>query len=245
MFTNARNAMAAAVAMAAIAAAGAAQAATVDISVQTFSLAAFNAHKAGLGSSVTETFEQPQGTAASQLSGGFNSALVGQFTTLGGDGGGGSVIGDGTDLALRNAPNFGRVNTTDGGKWFLDSNDTFGVKWDVSTGGLFDSVAFSLSDAADAGAKLTITADGGFLQSFVGQGNGIVDFIVISFSQKVSGATIALANTAGNGRPKINDGFGIDDATVGVSPVPLPPAAALLVAGLAALGWKGRRRRSA
>lgn len=230
----------------AIAVAGAASAATVDITVQSFSPAAFNAYKAGLASSVTETFEQPQGTAAAQLSGGFTSALVGQFTTLGGDGGGASVIGDGTDLALRSSPNFGRVNTTAGGKWFLDSNDTFGLSWEVSTGGFFDSIAFTLSDAADQGAKLTIAANGGFLQSFVGKSNGAVDFIVISFSEKVNAASISLTNTVPNtGALKINDGFAIDDATVGMAPVPLPPAAALLVAGLAAFGLVGRRRRAA
>lgn len=239
MIKTMRAALAGAISVAALSLFSAASAATVGITVESFSLTGFNAYKAGLASSVTETFEQNPGVKARELSGGFSSALVGDFTTLGGDGSGASVIGDGQDLGLRNKPNYGRMNTTAGGKWFLDSNDTLGVGWDVSTGGLFNAVAFTLSDAADTGATLSVFADGVLLESFLKQKNGVADFIVIAFSQMVSGASIRLSNS------KLNDGFAIDDATVGVAAVPLPPAAALLVGGLAAMGWFGRRRRAA
>ncbi len=239
MFKTMRSALAGAISIAALGLSSGASAATLGISVETFSLAGFNAYKAGLSSSATETFEQAQGVAASQLSGGFSSVLVGGFATLGGKGSGSSVIGDGTDLGLRNSPNFGRKNTTEGGRWFLDSNDTLGMSWEVNTGGLFNSIAFTLSDAADAGATLSVLADGGLLETFVKQKNGVTDFIVISFSDMISGATINLSNT------RLNDGFAIDDATVGVAPVPLPPAIALLVAAFAGMGWFGRKRRVA
>ena len=43
-----------------------------------------------------------------------------------------------------------------------------------------------------------------------------------------------------------NDGFGIDGVTVGhLAPVPLPPAAALLLGGIAGARGPRRRRRPA
>jgi hypothetical protein len=45
---------------------------------------------------------------------------------------------------------------------------------------------------------------------------------------------------------RTNDGFGIDGAAaMRIAPEPVPPAAALLVSGLAAFGLFRRRRRAA
>lgn len=178
---------------------------------------------------------------------------VGTFNTIGGVGSGGTVKslpGDtGTELALRTGHVYGRKNllpTT--GAWYLDSNDTFGMTWNVATGGLFDSVAFLLSDASDKGAYLRISVDGvsSELRSNGALSNGNVKFVVINFDHAVSAATISLANynKAGTGYVK-NDGFGLDGALVRVSPVPLPPAVLMLGAGVGLLGFAGRRRRKA
>jgi hypothetical protein len=56
-------------------------------------------------------------------------------------------------------------------------------------------------------------------------------------SEAVSRLTIELMHD------RTNDGFGIDGAAVGVAPVPLPPAALLLLTGIA--GIAGLRRRAA
>ena len=60
------------------------------------------------------------------------------------------------------APSIGRKNVAPtGGAWFLDSNDTFGMRWDVSLGGgLFNKLVFALTDATDVGAFLRIIVDG-------------------------------------------------------------------------------------
>ena len=45
---------------------------------------------------------------------------------------------------------------------------------------------------------------------------------------------------------RLNDGFGVDGAMVAhVAPVPVPPAAALLVSGILAFGAFRRRRQGA
>ncbi len=47
------------------------------------------------------------------------------------------------------------------GNWFLDSNDTQGIRWDVSLGGgFFDKLIFALTDATDVGAFLRIIVNG-------------------------------------------------------------------------------------
>ena len=57
----------------------------------------------------------------------------------------------------------------------------------------------------------------------------------IVLSEAVTNLTVELMHDM------TNDGFGIDGATVGLAPVPLPPAALLLGSGL--LGLVALRRR--
>jgi len=204
----------------------AAQASTT-ISVTTFDEADFQTMLNGFASSTVEDFES---ITVGQKTSPFSTA-VGTFSTLGGTGSGATVSGtadsDGTDLYVRGANTFGRENTTPGGSNFLDSNDTFGVKWVVDIGSMFDRIMFTLSDASDTGANLTILADGTSLETFFdGQSNGKTDTILISFDFVT------------------NDGFGLDDLTVGAA-VPLPPAVAMLGAGVVALGALRRRRKAA
>ncbi len=213
----------------AIMAASAASAAT--ISVTTFSTAAYDAYIASVDVIAQETFE---GFAVGN--GDFTGTSVGDFTEIGGVGSGGSVIPGGDELAVSDDTSFGRENTTVGGSKWLDSNDTLGISWAASAGGaLFGSLAFSLSDAADLGATLTVEADGAFLTDFVGQGDNTVDWVVISFGGAgVSSADITLTNSI------TNDGFGIDDVTIAA--VPLPAGAALMLTGLGGLAIARRRK---
>lgn len=224
----------------------AAPAQALSISVQQFTPAAYNDVLGGFASTQQEGFELVgsttcgAGSSACETTGPLVTS-VGTFATLGGTGTGGSVVGGGTQLSLKTAASgntFGRSNTTPGGAWWLDSNDTWGMSWSVNTGAAFDAVAFVLSDVADVGATLSVWAQGQFLGSFVGQPNGGLSLVLISFGEAVPGASIELRNN------KLNDGFSIDDAIVGTyAPVPLPAAGLLLLGGLGGLAALRRRRR--
>ena len=157
-----------------------------------------------------------------------------------------SVIGTGTELALRDGPNFGRTNTTAGGTYFLDSNDTLGMEINLNVGALFDSILFTLTDPADAGAQVSLIVDGVSHAILSGLSNATAKLIEIDLGTAVTSAVLKIENS------RLNDGFGLDDLTVGdtgtgiVPAVPLPPGAVLLGGGLLALAAYGRRaRRSA
>jgi len=180
------------------------------------------------------------------------ATAVGTFSSAGGQGTGGTVAGlagnTGTQLALRTGDVFGRTNQVPtNGRWYLDSNDTFGMIWNVNVGGAFDMVAFALSDASDQGAYLRIVTDGITREVRTGAAlaNGNDRLVVISFTQAVTAATVSLVNyTAfGGGTMRLNDGFSVDGMQVRLSPVPLPAAGVLLVAGLGALGAMRARRK--
>lgn len=173
---------------------------------------------------------------------------AGDFTTLGGRGSGASHINGGTGLEVRgdNRMAWGRFNTDDGvigGKW-LDSNDTSGMRWDIGGLGAFDTLAFFLTDVADVGGKFSIKVGETLFSQVLGAGgrlrNGNIQFVTILLPEAVTDLTVELFND------RLNDGFGIDGATVGtIAPVPVPPAAALLASGVIALGAVRRRRRTA
>jgi len=229
--------------VAGLAMAMAAPAGAVSISVTTFSAADFASVEGGLAAvNAREDFE---GLATGERFGPLPTA-VGTFESLGGVGSGGTVTGTpgntGAGLFLRDAPVFGRVNTTVGGASFLDSNDTLGMGWTVSGLGLFDTLLFTLSDVGDTGGNLTVSSGGAVLETILkGRSGGLVDMVLISFGGLVDEATISLQKS------KLNDGFAIDDVVVGasVAPVPLPPAGLALMAGLGALALAARRRRAA
>lgn len=216
------------------------------ISVSTFSPGAYAAATAG--TTVTETFE---GYSEMNVDNSFATA-VGTFSTLGGTGTGSTVTGadfanDGSRLALRDGNVFGRTSSTSvlsgnaGDDMFLDSNDTWGITWNVALagGGMFDRIVFTLTDASDVGATLHVVADG-LTQTISGLANGARRLVQIDFGSGVSSASIVLANFR-NGSYTLNDGFSIDD--ISVSAVPLPASALLLLGGLGGIAALGRRRK--
>lgn len=198
-----------------------------------------------------ETFEGKAAWDGSHGTTNPQNTKVGSFTSLGGLGSGASKINDGAGLEVRgdNDMNWGRFNADKldndliGGKW-LDSNDTLGMKWDISGLGKFNTLAFFLIDAADVGGKFSIKVGQSlFSQVLGGDGltkNGNIQLVTILLPEAVSHLTVELFHD------RLNDGFGVDGATIAnVAPVPVPPAAALLVSGLFALGVARRRRRPA
>ncbi len=222
--------------------AGAASAAS--ITVELFTQSAYDDYVAGFARTTVEDFEGFAGVVGTGAEISPVETAVGTFTTIGATGSGGSVIGGGEQLTVRTqgSNGFGRVNTTAGGAYYLDSNDTFGVNWDAMLGGgaKFNSLAFSLSDAADQGAQLRISAGMDELTTLLNLPNGNVQFVVVSFENAVSGARIELANMNSDGTMRVNDGFGMDDVVIAA--VPVPAAGLLLLGGLGALGLRSRRK---
>ncbi len=157
---------------------------------------------------------------------------------------GNSVVNGGpaTEVRSDNTMRWGRYNTDLlGGNW-LDSNDNKGMKWEISGLGSFNTVAFFVLDAADVGGKFSIkVGDTRFTDLAGGKrlANGNIQFVRIALDAAVDRLTLVLRHD------RTNDGFGIDGAMIAnLAPVPLPPAALLLIGGLAALGGLRYRRRT-
>lgn len=232
----------------------AAQAAT--ISVSTFSKSSYDALYAGLSNPVVEDFERFE---EGNINDGWSDSRVGAFYSLGGTGSGGTVRdgtskgnfsgNDGSKLALRDGNVYGRTSTTSvlsgdaGDDMFLDSNDTYGIRWEASLGGkMFDRLILTLTDATDVGATMHVIA-GGHSLMLSDLGNGAKRIIDIAFGGGVSTASILFENSNGQGRLVRNDGFSIDD--IALSAVPLPAGAWLLLGGFGALAALRRRKHRA
>jgi hypothetical protein len=243
------------VAAALLAMTAAAGAASVDLDYSTYNRGklaraqtAIADFKAALPSGFrTEGFEGYKPWGKGKGTQNLRNTAVGSFTAFGRTGSGDAVVGSGSKLQVRNdnRMRWGRYND-DGvggpqpGNW-LDSNDNRGIKWRIKNVGKFDTIGFFISDVADVGGKFSMKvgdtvyrdiADGAKLR------NGNIHFVRILLSEAVDKLTIRFSHDIAD------DGFGLDGMVVGRSaPVPLPPAAALLLTGL--LGVYGLRRRGA
>jgi hypothetical protein len=233
--------------------AGAAQAAS--ISVTAFSVANYNTAVSGFGTTVVEDFESyARGNVGNGESDPGFATAVGTFKTMGGTGTGGTVTDpnpdlDGSKLAIRDGNVYGRTSTTalltgnPSFDQFLDSNDTFGIRWLVDIGSMFNKIVFTLTDTTDVGATMRINTPGASEVTLQGLGNANRRLVVVDFGAGVNSAEITFFNTNAQGRPFLNDGFSIDD--IAVSAVPLPAPAFMLIAGLAGLAAMRRKRAAA
>jgi hypothetical protein len=230
------------VAAALLAMTAAAGAASVDLDYSTY-----NRGKLAQAQTAIADFKAALPSGKGKGTQNLRNTAVGSFTAFGRTGSGDAVVGSGSKLQVRNdnRMRWGRYND-DGvggpqpGNW-LDSNDNRGIKWRIKDVGKFDTIGFFISDVADVGGKFSMKvgdtvyrdiADGAKLR------NGNIHFVRILLSEAVDKLTIRFSHDIAN------DGFGLDGMVVGRSaPVPLPPAAALLLTGL--LGVYGLRRRGA
>jgi hypothetical protein len=225
----------------------AAPALAASVNATSFSTSAYNSLVSSMDSAVTQDFES---YGEANVANGF-STNVGTFSTVGGVGSGGTVSNAGFDnngsmLAIRDGNVYGRTSSTatltsnKANDKFLDSNDTFGILWNVSLGAdrMFDRIVFTVTDAAEFGGTFSIGTNGA-TTNIVNGANAVRNLIEITFDQAVSSATVALSHFSGS-RNFTNDGFSVDD--IAVSEVPLPASVLLLLGGLGGLAAMRRRK---
>ncbi len=122
--------------------------------------------------------------------------------------------------------------------FWLDSNDARKVTWDFSApaGSWFNAVGFELADASDVSADLTLWfSDGTSSTIKYPQANANLKFVSIYSDTNILGGSLVFDNSTGN------DGWGIDNVTLGT----LPEPGTLLLMGLGLLGLGAARRRTA
>jgi hypothetical protein len=168
------------------------------------------------------------------------SLLTANFTRLGQCGTGESVIGDGCSVVDKNNPDapdaFGRFSPFK--LDWIDSQDIDDLVWTVTSDVPFQSMTFALVDAHDQpNSYFNMIYDGTEIWEIPTQlPNRNLFWLMVTFDGPVTTADLRFTT-------RHNDGYGILAARV--APVPLPPAALLLLTGTALIAGLRRRRRDA
>jgi len=191
--------------------------------------------------------------------GGVMYTKVGTFTlnTAGQDVGGSGTVDQPSELMIESnqTGEFGREVLSDNyfdedlnGQaydFWLDSNDAVKVTWDIYNGvaGDFNAIGFYLADASDQGATLTLTlADNTTYMTELAtaelddENPSSLKFVSITSDMNIVNAKLTFDNNRDT-----NDGWGIDNVTLGK----LPEPGTLLLMGLGLLGLGAARRRAA
>lgn len=243
-----------------LAVAGSAGAANISVSVNNDAVAAESAYLASLsGPKVVENFNALGGSPDLGGSNDHNrwenkgssfDTAVGTFTMeQAGQSGPGNPHSDELMIEGDRSGEFGRNFGLDPGPQglWLDSNDAQSVSWYFGgplANTTFNTFGFYLSDAADISGNLTLTfADGNstsFGSNFVqGESNGNLKYVVVTSTEAIAGGTFTLNNST------TNDGWGIDNVTIGTIATVLPEPGTLMLMGIGLLGLGAARRRMA
>lgn len=170
------------------------------------------------------------------------STNVGTFSLITAGNGGANLHNNELMIESAETGEFGReaLSNYTGDLW-LDSNDARKVSWNFdnsATTGM-NAFGFFMADASDVGATLTLLFDDGTysdsftISPYLASGN--MGYVSVMSSMTIQGATLSFNNSNGN------DGWGIDDITVGR----LPEPGTFLLLGLGLLGLGAARRRQA
>lgn len=170
------------------------------------------------------------------------------FVGSGPCGSGGSVVNDGCSVVLKNADSprtSGRFDPF-GGAW-IDSQDRPDIVWTVKGSTPFGSVRFALTDAFDqlpadrfgGESFFSLGAGDAFWSIASREADGTLHWIEVLLDAPATRVDLAF-------HTRLNDGWGLRQASVSpfLAPVPLPAAGLLLLGGLGALVAVGRRARA-
>lgn len=243
-----------------LAVSGSAGAATISVSINDNAVAAETVYLDSLsGPTLVENFNSLGGAPDlggsndqnrwENKSSSFDTA-VGTFTMVqAGHSGSGNAHSDELMIESDRSGEFGRNFNLDPGPQglWLDSNDAENVSWYFGAplaNTTFNTFGFYLSDAADVSAQLTLTFTDGTSTSFgsefvKGESNGNLKYVVVTSTEALAGGTFTLNNSTAN------DGWGIDNVTIGTIATVLPEPGTFILMGIGLLGLGAARRRTA